>query len=164
MNTTVLLLDAFADERRMYTEYLEATGFIVRSFDSVDAALADASRHAPDIAITRLRHPNREVVGLDFIARLKSNPLSRHVPVLMMSTWLTEEDRKAAFAVGCDRYLLLPCLPHDLAAEVGLLLARSERARRDSRRAHTPLASLGRLSDSVLANSSAAPPLRRRRR
>ncbi len=123
MSCSILFVDDFPDERDMYTQCLEAAEFHVRVFDDVDTAFADALTTVPDAVISRLRTRSRELVGTTLTMRLRAHEVTRHVPVLIITSSILAEDRQAATLAGCNEYLLLPCLPSELVAVVKQLIA-----------------------------------------
>lgn len=117
-DSVLLLVDAFRHEREMYAEYLAANGFRVASFERIEPAVAYTASTIPDVVVVRMRQPNRAVVADALMERLKANARTRHVPVVVISASPLAEDRDAMIKAGCDRYLLLPCLPDELLKAV----------------------------------------------
>ena len=111
----VLLLTPFDDERQLYRTSLEASGFRVTSCTDAPHLL----RAAPQAAAILMRV--RQAGATDGIAvtrALRQRDDTRHVPVILFSTFPQSHVRETALAAGCDRYLLLPILPDELAAAV----------------------------------------------
>jgi DNA-binding response OmpR family regulator len=125
MMPSVLLVDAFRDEREMYADYLTATGFRVRSFDNTAAALKDAAVNAPCAVVVRL-HPRRP----SGIERLRVNPATRQAPIVALSTSTLDSERRAALKAGCSLWVLLPCLPEELAVAIDEVTRRAQPCRR----------------------------------
>lgn len=123
--TYVLLVDAFLDEGDMYAEYLRMCGFRTKVCRAPEDAVEDATRHPPDVVVTRLRQAG-PLTGIGLVQRLKAHKTTENVPVVMITTSWHAEDRDAALQAGCDSYLLLPVLPDALAAELRRVLASKE--------------------------------------
>ena len=60
----------------------------------------------PDIVLMDLRMPVMD--GHQAIRNLKSNPKTRHIPVIVVSAWSSRADRNEAHAAGADEYFVKP--------------------------------------------------------
>ena len=60
--------------------------------------------------------------GWESIRRLKSTPATAHILVLVLTGDAYARARRDAESAGCQAYLVKPCLPMDVAAQVGRLL------------------------------------------
>src|SRR4051794_17114467 len=110
----VLLVEAHADTRELYADYLSAVGFEV----TTATAVADALLHAPavDVVVSGLSI-ERFMDGLAFISQVRSaDTPSRRMPVVVVTAHGSEPDRTRALAAGADMVLVKPCLPDVLAA------------------------------------------------
>ena len=107
---SLLMIDAFDDEREMYAEYLRLNGFDVRAYGDVAQAVGAALDWQPDVVVTRLRQYGNPAGGIDVTRRLKHAAPTRHVPVVMITTSILDSDRVAAGDAHCDAYLLLELL------------------------------------------------------
>jgi two-component system, cell cycle response regulator DivK len=77
--------------------------------------------------------------GFELVRKLKSNEETVRVLVIALTGRTLPSDQQVAMAAGCDRFLVKPCLPDDLLAEVrGLLAPSKTRAERGQRRASVP--------------------------
>jgi CheY-like chemotaxis protein len=127
---SVLVLNPYSDEREMYSSYLQASGFEVRAHEHADEALRAIAAAPPDVLILRLRQSRPGMSGIDVVRRVKGTVRTRSVAVVMISASMQPDDRAAAAAAQCDRYLLLPVLPDELAREIDRLLRRPRSRRR----------------------------------
>jgi two-component system, cell cycle response regulator DivK len=136
---SVLLVEPHTDTRELYAEFLEFSGYKVWSMDNTDEACRVVSR--VDAVVTAL-HTRGSLDGLGFIAWLRSNPATADMPIIALSASGFPTDAARAVAVGCDLFLVKPCLPGDLAAELRQLARRHARRARmakvpvDRRRPH----------------------------
>ncbi len=115
----VLLVEDWDDDRCMYSDYLRALGFAVVESDNLATAMALADR--ADIVVTDLGLARDRLAGLALIEHLRRER-SRQVPVIVVTANGTSDDRQRVIEAGCDSYLLKPCLPDVLAAEIERLL------------------------------------------
>lgn len=126
--TSVLLVDPFTDEREMYMYCLCAAGFEVRPFSDSHLAWRAALHLAPDVIVARLRQLQRPD-GIELTRRFRKRNATDRIPIVIITTSIRREDRRAARRAGCDSYLLLPCLPDVLVAEVERLTSIRVRTR-----------------------------------
>jgi two-component system cell cycle response regulator DivK len=119
----ILLVQADADNREMYAEFLRFQGLlpvgVATARDGLTVA-ADA-----DVIVTGLRLPE-DMDGIAFIARLKGDDRTRQIPIIVLTACALRSDRERAERAGCDVFKPKPCLPDDLLREVRRLLAASE--------------------------------------
>ncbi len=64
--------------------------------------------------------------GKDICRALKSNPLTRSIPVLMLTARSDEMDRVVGFELGADDYVTKPFSPRELVLRVKAILRRQE--------------------------------------
>jgi CheY-like chemotaxis protein len=131
--TNVLLADDDDVGRYVIATMLRRAGFSVREVADGLAALEAAERELPDIAILDVKMPGLD--GFEACRRLKSNELTRHIPVLMLSATFLETDAHVeGLETGADGYLTQPVEAPVLAATVRALV-RARSAEDEVRRA-----------------------------
>jgi CheY-like chemotaxis protein len=118
----VLLVQADADNREMYTEFLRYEGFRVIPASTARDGLT-AARHV-DIIVTGLLLPG-DMDGVELLTRLKKDERTKRIPVIVLTACVWKSDRDRAEGAGCDVFLPKPCLPDDLMRTVRRLLASS---------------------------------------
>jgi len=123
----VLLAQPDADTCEMYGDLLRLHGFVVLAFSDADEALQMAPVANIVITDVRLRGATD---GLQLIARLRCDERTRHTPVIVLTACAFPYHQARAEAVGCDRFLPIPCLPDRLLREVQRFLPRQLRASR----------------------------------
>lgn len=79
-----------------------------------------ATRERPDLIITDLMMP--EVDGLELTRRLRADPRTKHIPIIMLTARGDLEDRVAGIETGVNQYLTKPFSPRELLAAVQNLL------------------------------------------
>jgi CheY-like chemotaxis protein len=100
----VLLVDAFADRRRMVRRRLQDEGATVAESDTGHHALALAATRRFDLALVDLRLP--DMLGERLIASLAALP--RHAPDITAISATAREDVALAIAAGASRVLIHP--------------------------------------------------------
>lgn len=117
----ILVADADADARQIYTKFFRYHGYQVVPVTTCRDALAAAP--AVDAIVAEILLPG-EVDGLDLIEQLKSDIRTASIPLVVVTSRAWTTDRERAYAAGCDLFLAKPCLPNDLMQTVRRLLAR----------------------------------------
>ena len=122
----ILVVERDPHVRELEMHFLDEAGYAVEFADDGDAALERAREIVPNILVTEILVPALD--GLALCRRLKADPLTRDVAVLVFSI-LSAGDR--AREAGADAFLRKPLAEGTLVATVQALLeARSERIRR----------------------------------
>ena len=122
---TVLLVTLFDDERAIYGNSLRAAGYHVVLADGPEHALRVAL--TANVVVTRILQPGQSMNGIELLRRLKQDPTSNHVPVIVITSLMQAEFRMEARAASCDGYLLLPVIPDALLAEIRRVLGAAAR-------------------------------------
>ncbi len=116
MDRTVLVADDNADNRAVYVMVLAHLGY--RVVEAADGAEAIAVAHAehPDLILMDLQMPH--VTGFKATQHLKQAPDTASIPVIAVTALAMDDDRRMAYAAGCDGFVAKPIEPRALAAEV----------------------------------------------
>ena len=117
---SVLVVDDDAATRYTTRRVLEHAGFTIIEAESAEAALAAIARR-PDLILLDLRLPDLD--GFEVCRRIKSDPATASVRVVPFTAVFQDDtDRRRAFAVGADGYLIKPIAPEQLVATVNALI------------------------------------------
>jgi two-component system, cell cycle response regulator DivK len=116
----VLVVDDFADNREMYSEYLTYSGYDVIEAKNGKEALEAAQARSPDIIIMDLSLPVMD--GWEATRRLKADDRTRSIPVVALTGHALAGHSQGAREAGCDSFLAKPCLPDQLVAEIKRML------------------------------------------
>lgn len=112
----VLVVDDLRDNREMYVEYLEFSGFEVISATDGREAISMALAHKPDVIIMDMSLP--EMDGWEATEVLRASPETRTTLIIAVSGHAETQFRRRAMTVGCDLFVAKPCLPQDLVTHV----------------------------------------------
>ena len=122
----ILVVDRDPHIQELEAHFLDQAGYAVGFAQDGDGALDQARKIHPDIVITEILVPTLD--GLALCRRLKADPLTRDIAVLVFSILAAAGRAREA---GADAFLLKPLAEHTLVATVRQLLeARSARNRR----------------------------------
>jgi two-component system cell cycle response regulator DivK len=116
----VLVVDDFADNREMYSEYLSFSGYEVIEAKNGKEAIEAACKRLPDIIIMDLSLPVMD--GWEATRRLKADDRTRRIPVVALTGHALAGHSKGAKEAGCDSFLAKPCLPDQLVTEIKRML------------------------------------------
>jgi two-component system chemotaxis response regulator CheY len=83
-------------------------------------ALKTLPHHHFDAILTDINMP--DINGLELVSFLKNHPVYRTIPIMVISTESTVEDRRRAAALGAEEYLVKPFEASDLVAKLRRLL------------------------------------------
>jgi CheY-like chemotaxis protein len=122
----VLVVDDDQDSRELYAMVLTLANFRVASAATAEQAMRLASAEPPAATVTDLRLAGSG--GLELLGRLRNMPATCNIPVVVVTGDGSDERRRDAHAAGASAYLLKPCDPDDLVAEIQRLLAKGDGA------------------------------------
>jgi two-component system, OmpR family, phosphate regulon response regulator PhoB len=101
---------------------LRKSGFDADIAGDGEEALLRVSETLPDLIVLDWMMP--QVSGLEVCRRLRRDPASRNVPVIMLTARAEEADRIRGLDVGADDYMVKPFSPAELVARVRAVLRR----------------------------------------
>jgi signal transduction histidine kinase len=150
---TILVVDDTEANRWVVRRILEESGFVVlEAGTGADAYPILAQR--PDLVVLDARLPDTD--GFTIARRLKDNPATASIPLLMVSASFTAPDAPAAgLDSGADSYLTHPVEPTVLIATVRALL-RGKETERALRRSEQQLRAASREQERLLDRERAA--------
>ena len=118
----ILVVDDESDILEMTGAMLESNGYVVESAASGEEALRLIAEKKPDLVLLDVVLP--DVTGLDVCRRLKRNPETRQLPVIMFSALGVEVDMMLEDGVKADAYLGKPFTMKALLEKVEAQLRR----------------------------------------
>ena len=120
MTARVLIVDDIPTNLRLLEAKLTAEYFTVQSAQSGRVALELAESDPPDIILLDVMMP--EMDGFEVCRRLKANPRTAPVPVVMVTALSDTEDRVKGLEAGADDFLTKPVNDLTLFARVRSLV------------------------------------------
>ncbi|KPL84281.1 hypothetical protein SE15_03855 [Thermanaerothrix daxensis] len=121
---TVLLIEDEIIYHRMLEHALRPLGFIVYTELTGTEGLEAAQVVHPDIVITDINLP--DISGYEVTRRLRRDPRFAHVPIIILTSQTTLQDKLASFEAGADDHINKPFEPEELIARMRVLLKRAE--------------------------------------
>ena len=101
---------------------LTREGFAVFAASSGDEGLKAILREAPDLVLLDLLLPGLD--GIEVCRKLKMDPVTQKIPIIMVSAKGEESDIVLGLGVGADDYVTKPFRPKELIARVKAVLRR----------------------------------------
>lgn len=120
----ILLVEDERDLREMLVFNLESAGYEVDAAEDGNGGLALFEKSRPDAVLLDLMLPG--ISGLDVCRKLKSNPATRDVPVIILTARGQEIDRVVGFELGADDYVVKPYSTRELLLRLQVVLRRSQ--------------------------------------
>jgi twitching motility two-component system response regulator PilH len=117
---TVLVADDSNAQREMMKELLQASGMTVNIATDGEQAVAVALEILPDIVILDVVMPKMN--GYEACRKLKSDPKTQNVPVILCSSKGEEFDKHWGMRQGADAYVCKPFDPVELIGTIKQLL------------------------------------------
>jgi DNA-binding response OmpR family regulator len=99
---------------------MEQAGYEVKTVADGNEALAAATSFAPDLVLLDVMMPGRS--GYEVCERLKGDPATRDVKILMLSAKGRDVEVAKGLDLGADAYVTKPFSTRELAAKVRELL------------------------------------------
>jgi len=127
MSQQVLVIDDDADLVRFVRMSLEREGYEVTSALEGAAGLRLAVERPPDIILLDVLMPDLD--GLELLGRLRVNPATTSVPVVLLTARTQARDRVRGLDLGADDYISKPFDIEELVARVGAVLRRAKTMR-----------------------------------
>jgi twitching motility two-component system response regulator PilH len=118
--STVLVVEDSVSQREMITDLLKGSGLSVSIATDGVEALEHIEGHRPDLVVLDIVMPRMN--GYEVCRRIKADPKTQDVPVVMCSSKGEEFDRYWGMKQGADAYIAKPFQPTELVGTVKQLL------------------------------------------
>ncbi len=122
MGTRVLVVDDNPDSLVIVRGLLEPRGYEVEEASSGPQALELIRARRPDIVLLDVMMP--EMSGLEVLQKIKENPETALLPVILVTAKTADEDVVQGYQYGADYYITKPFTGHQLIYGIELVLGR----------------------------------------
>jgi CheY-like chemotaxis protein/MinD-like ATPase involved in chromosome partitioning or flagellar assembly len=127
MAEKILVVDDDLDTLRLVGMMLERQGYTIVAASNGNQAIIMAQSEHPNLILLDVMMP--DIDGVEVTRRLRSNEVTKDVPIIMFTAKTQVEDKILGFEAGADDYLTKPTQPRELFAHVKAVLARTAKAR-----------------------------------
>jgi two-component system, cell cycle response regulator DivK len=114
--TTVLIVDDNADNREVFRLLLEFSGYDTLMAEDGWSGVQQARALQPDLILMDVSMPVMD--GFTATELLKSDPETRHIPIIALTAYETSEHRGRAFEIGMSGFLSKPATPGRVLDEI----------------------------------------------
>lgn len=122
-------------EHKLVVTVLHAAGHEVERAHTAEEALAAISESRPDVILLDLALPG--IDGLALARLLRSDPVTRAIPIVAVTSYSDDFSRAEAMSAGCNAYIQKPLSTRTLPADLAELVARAKDEPSDETADHT---------------------------
>ncbi|MEU7799242.1 ATP-binding protein [Micromonospora arborensis] len=119
----ILVADDNTDMRAYLSRLLTGQGWQVRAVTDGQQALDEVHREPPDLVLTDVMMPVLD--GFDLVRRLRADPATRALPVLVLSARAGGQASVEGLSLGADDYLVKPFAAAELIARIRAAIRRA---------------------------------------
>jgi DNA-binding response OmpR family regulator len=123
MPTTILVVDDDPVILQLLRVNFEMEGFVVRTAADGEEALDAVRAETPAVVVSDVMMP--KLSGIDLTAKLKGDPATAGIPVLLLTAKAQHGDMLDGMAAGADDYVTKPFDPMALVERVNRLVTGS---------------------------------------
>jgi two-component system alkaline phosphatase synthesis response regulator PhoP/two-component system response regulator VicR len=135
MAEKILIIDDDATMVNLLSTILEIDGFETRkALSGKDAFRLLSEEGAPDMVLLDIMMP--EMDGFEVLARLRNDPATKKLPIIMLTARTDDKDIFEGWRRGADEYVTKPFDPRDLVETIRTVLSRSMEERLEERAHH----------------------------
>ena len=120
MPLKIIIVEDDASIRTMLEYYFKSMGHQVRAYESGEELFAHEVRG--DIVLLDVMLPGMD--GLEIVRRLRQDPMTAKLPIIMLTARQTEMDKVTALDAGADDYITKPFGVMELQARINAVLRR----------------------------------------
>jgi DNA-binding response OmpR family regulator len=102
----ILVVDDDPSVIRLLAGLLKTSGFEALLADDAPSGLELAMKQKPDLIVLNVMMPI--INGFNICRLMKSEAACKHIPIILLTSRVTEEDRRIGQEVGADAYMLKP--------------------------------------------------------
>ncbi len=123
--STIMLADDNPELIEVVRVMLEAKGYNVMCANNGKEIITGLEKQKPDHILLDIMMP--QIGGLEVLERLRGNPGTASIPVIMLTAKVHHEDVQRGYKLGADYYIKKPFDRFKLLASINLLLGMRDR-------------------------------------
>jgi DNA-binding response OmpR family regulator len=121
----VLVVDDDKDCVQLVKDFLESRGFEIVTAVEGETGLAKAKALKPDLIILDVMMPLMD--GITVLQKLKENPATQSIPVIMLTAKDRDEDVLKGYKHGAEYYITKPFELNQLILGVNLMIGKENK-------------------------------------
>jgi len=122
---TVLVIDDDPVILELLRVNFEIEGFEVICARDGEEGMQRAREARPDVVISDIMMPRRD--GLQLLSDLKADPVTQHLPVILLSAKAQRSEVQHGLDLGADDYITKPFDPLELIDRLNAVMGKSRR-------------------------------------
>jgi two-component system, OmpR family, phosphate regulon response regulator PhoB len=122
VTASILIVEDEPAIRELLVLNLRHAGFEVLAAADAGAAIRQIDAALPDLVLLDWMLPDQS--GIELARRLRGDPRTRDLPIIMLTARSSEPDKLGGFDAGADDYVTKPFSPKELVARIRALLRR----------------------------------------
>ena len=130
-NMKILVVDDEPDIVELVTYNLRKEGFDVSSASDGEEALAKIRKEKFDFIILDLMLPG--IQGMEICRVLRNDPITRNIPIIMLTAKGEEIDKILGLEMGADDYMTKPFSPRELLTRIKTVMRRTSEKTADAK-------------------------------
>jgi len=115
----ILIVDDAVTVRMYHRQLMEALGFEVDEAENGIEALEKGLSQNFDLFLVDVNMPKMD--GYRLVEEMRKTPSLQAIPVIMISTEESDQDKEKAYLSGANFYVVKPAKPDELQTYAGLL-------------------------------------------
>jgi len=115
-SVSILIAEDSKTQVEILRHLLESDGYSVKVAYNGREALDQIKKEQPDLVLTDVMMP--EMNGYELCKNLKSDPDTSSIPVILVTSLDSKEDREHGITVGADAYIVKSGFDHNNLLEV----------------------------------------------
>jgi pilus assembly protein CpaE len=129
MAEKILIIDDDHNTLQLIDLMLQRKGYQTVSASNGMQGLLKMDEESPDLILLDVMMPDMD--GYEVARRVRNNPETTGIPILMFTAKSQVDDKVTGFEAGADDYITKPTTPKELQTHVRTLLSRSVKAERE---------------------------------
>jgi len=116
MSKKILVVEDQEDNRQILRDLLSSAGYDMSEAENGEEALVAVAKERPDLILMDIQLPIMD--GYEATRRIKSDPKTRAIPIIVVTSYALSGDEAKAREAGCDAYVTKPYSPRALLAKI----------------------------------------------
>jgi len=116
MSKRILVVEDQPDNRQILRDLLGSVGYDLVEAENGQEALDQVAKQRPDLILMDIQLPVMD--GYEATRRIKSDPATKAIPIIVVTSYALSGDESKAREAGCDAYVTKPYSPRQLLAKV----------------------------------------------